>query len=92
MSKAIAVAVAFALALMGLVGCETTAGYRKSAGGQSAHKTVKVSIGKGAEIAGNVIIDLDESQSNTGTAEQTGTAAGAASGNEVKDNTVEGGL
>lgn len=74
--------------LLALVGCETTTGYRKSAGGQYSNKTVKVYIGKDVEIAGNVVIDLDESQSNTGTAEQTGTAAGAASGNEVKDNTV----
>lgn len=75
------------LPLMLLVGCETTTGYRKSAGGQSAHKTVKLYM-KNVEVAGNVVVDLDESQSNTGTSEQTGTAAGAASGNEVKDNTV----
>lgn len=66
-----------ALAL-GLVGCETT-GYRKSSGGQTAHKTVKVVIGKGAQISGNVVVDLYESQSNTGSSEQGGTAEGAVS-------------
>ena len=76
-----------AASLFLLVGCETTTGYRKSAGGQTSNKTVKLNL-KNVEITGNLTLDLDDSQSDTGTATQTGTAAGAASGNEVKDNTV----
>ena len=80
--------------LLALVGCETTA-YRKSAGGQTSHKSVKVYIGKDVEIAGNVVIDLDESQSNTGTSEQGGAAQGAVSpegslnGNSVSPTPVD---
>ncbi len=75
-------------ALFLLVGCETTTGYRKTAGGQYAHKRVHVHIGKGVQISGNVIVDLDEGQSNTGPSEQGGTAEAAASGNEIRDNNV----
>jgi len=77
--------------LLFAVGCETTTGYRKSAGGQYSSKNLKLTM-KHVSITGNLIIDDDESLSNTGTSEQTGTAAGAASGNEVKGNKVEGGL
>lgn len=73
------------LAALALVGCETTAGYRKSAGGQVSNKTVKLSL-KNVEIAGNLTLDLDDGQSSVGDADQGGTAQAAASGNEVKDS------
>ena len=65
-----------ALSMLFMVGCETTTGYRKSAGGVYAHHSLK-----NVTVHGNLVFG---EQKESGTNEQTGTAAGAASGNEVK--------
>jgi len=80
MKRLICVLIGLALVSLFTTGCETTTGYRKSAGGVYAHHSLKNVTVKGDLIIGE--------QTESGTSEQTGTAAGAASGNEIRDNQV----
>lgn len=73
--------------MLAMVSCETTTGYRKSAGGQTSNKVVKVDF-KNVSVTGNVILDLDDGLSSVGDADQGGTAQGSLNP-EVKDNQVE---